>query len=112
MEKEMFYCKKCNSMWSGTPYSQQTCPDCGNSMIKTNISLEEWKSKTPEEKDTIKTVLKEGQSNPAYEMIQNNDLLSYVKKISDDLTYIRNTIHLFVILFFISVIISIITSIF
>lgn len=61
MEKEMFYCKKCNSMWSGTPYSQQTCPDCGNSMIKTNISLEEWKSKTPEEKDTIKTVLKEGQ---------------------------------------------------
>ena len=110
MEKKMFYCKKCNSMWSGNANTNTKCPDCGNATIPTNISVEEWRSKTPEEKEQIKNDLKGNSESSGSGITINEDLLAYVRKISEDLNFIRTVLQVFLILFIIGIILILVSS--
>ena len=110
MLKKMFYCEKCNSMWSGNPNTNTKCPDCGNATIPTNISVEEWRSKTPEEKEQIKNDLKGNSEFSGSGITINEDLLAYVRKISEDLNFIRTVLQAFLILFIIGIILMLASS--
>ena len=54
----MFYCEKCNSMWSGNDKDNMLCPDCKTPLVLTDIDVLEWRKKTQEEKDAIKSKIK------------------------------------------------------
>ena len=110
MEKKMFYCKKCNSIWSGNPNTNTKCPDCGNATISTNISVEEWRSKTSEEKEQIKNDLKGNSTSSGSDITINEDLLAYVRKISEDLNFIRTVLQVFLILFIIGIVLMLASS--
>ena len=110
MLKKMFYCKKCNSMWSGNPNTNTKCPDCGNATISTNISVEEWRSKTSEEKEQIKNDLKGNSTSSGSDITINEDLLAYVRKISEDLNFIRTVLQVFLILFIIGIVLMLASS--
>ena len=97
-------------MWSGNPNTNTKCPDCGNATIPTNISLEEWKTKTPEEKEQIKNDIKGGLVSAGNDITINEDLLAYVRKISEDLNFIRTVLQAFLILFIIGIVLMLASS--
>ena len=54
MDKYIYYCKNCDSVYSGAKDTIQKCPECKVIIVPTMVELEEWRSKTPEEKEELK----------------------------------------------------------
>lgn len=54
MDKYIYYCKNCDSVFSGVKDIVQECPECKVIAVPTMVELEEWRSKTPEKKEELK----------------------------------------------------------
>ncbi len=101
--KKIFYCKKCNSTWSGEDSQILYCPDCNTPMIQTNISAEEWRTKSDEQKEAIKNELKEID-------VETNQLtdpsIAYLKSIAKDVHFMRSVLDIVIVISLLGIFIS------
>lgn len=98
MEK-IFYCKKCDSTWSAKPSDNLLCPDCKSPLIQTDISAEEWRTKSDEQKYAIKIRLKE---ESAKSDLINDKSNTYLENIAKDVHYMKTVLAVQVAIFFIT----------
>lgn len=90
MAKYMYYCKNCNSAWSSAEgkawNAREKCPDCKIDIIPMGITVDDWRSKTDEEKEAIKASLKNGSSGAVstyHIKLQKADEVLKYKKLLD-----------------------------
>ena len=51
MEKIIYFCKECQSAFGSEPTNKKiTCGDCGRVLVKTNVSVSDWRLMSDEEK--------------------------------------------------------------
>ncbi len=65
--REMYYCPACKSTWSAERGETFTdCPECKTSLVKMNISKDEWDTLDDVEKSARKAALKEQKTELIY----------------------------------------------
>ena len=106
MNKYMFYCKRCESAYSGglNQTSFCKCPECGTEMLPMMITKDEWNRKSKDEKDELKGNLKEKDKTTNFKI--EHFMADDIHQIREDIHFMKTVLYVFVVLYVLGIIIS------
>ena len=83
MSRYIYYCANCNSTYKGEEGKideKLECPECKTVTIPTRVELEDWRSKTSNEKEELKKYFKtiKAENITTCEKIENREIESYL----------------------------------
>lgn len=98
--KTIYVCSKCRSAFGGDGAIRE-CPECKGTLYDTQMAVEIWRTKTDEEKETIKNDIINKFSNINYDMnvimsstptLEGYKIVDYIDFISEDVIFDNSVI--------------------
>ncbi len=96
----LYFCPKCHNLGSAehhNPTDYQACSDCQSQMVYAGVTKEEWDSKTREEKDKIKAMLREKYPISSPESSDSASLI-VLNRINDNINIIKNIMIFYLVI--------------
>jgi hypothetical protein len=106
---EILICKNCKSAFGGDRQSTVKCPDCKESLLPLQISTDDWRSFSNEQKESIKEKFLDDLKKSEGSLSPYHIMESYMKNMDKNIQTIKNIMVFFTVILGIIILIFILS---